>query len=236
MITEFIKPADNGMTSPYLCRLENGAAYYVKGRRALARGLIGEVVAARLGRAFGLPIPDFAIVRAPQALLNLDENALSAIGPGPCFASALVPNLAEMPDTALQKIGRPFQQRLFLFDYWIKNEDRTGVDGQGNPNLFLNLQNNAPAVFDHNLAFDEDFIFERNRALHVCAPGWFNPTIDLIYPQTAMLEMTVALETSMHDIENAIPAEWLEDAPGHIYETLAILGRYERAEFWDPLK
>jgi hypothetical protein len=235
LITGIVRPADSGMTSPFLCELENGGSYFVKGRGALAHGLISEVVVATLGKSFELPIPDFCIAQAPTALLDAVPGARASLGAGFCFASRAVEPLGEMPSSQLGRIGRQFQQRLFLFDYWVMNEDRTGVNGQGNPNLFLNLRTKTPVVFDHNLAFDPDFSFSRNREMHVCSNAWFEPSVDLIWPSTAKPVMLRALD-ALAGIENVLPEEWLEAAPGFLYQALTQLMRIESQDFWEPLK
>jgi hypothetical protein len=142
--------------------------------------------------------------------------------------------MVEMPLATLKGLPRAFQQRLFLFDYWIKNEDRTGVDGQGNPNLFFDFAKSQPVVIDHNMAFDPAFDFVANSPLHVCERGWRQPAVDLIFPDTIRGDMSLALE-SMHSIAAEIPGAWTEQAPGHIYDIFARLWAYEQQEFWEPL-
>jgi hypothetical protein len=233
-IREIIRPAESGMTIPYVCTLSDGRSYFVKGRQALATGLINEVVAATLGRAFGLPIPEFCLAKAPAELLALDPGAQSSLGTGWCFASRTISAMGEMPLATLKALPREFQQRLFLFDYWIMNEDRTGVDGQGNPNLFYDFGKSAPVVIDHNMAFDPDFNFTANSPLHVCASGWRQPTVDLIFPDSIRGVMATALE-SMQSVEANLPTAWTEQAPAHIYNIFARLWAYEQQEFWEPL-
>lgn len=234
-ISEIIRPAESGMTTPYVCRLSDGSSYFVKGRQALATGLINEVVAGYLGRAFGLPIPEFCLTKAPPEMLELDAGARSSLGDGWCFASKAVPTLAEMPLATLRKLPREFQQRLFLFDYWIRNEDRTGVDGQGNPNLFFDFARSSPVVIDHNMAFDPLFNFAANSSLHVCERAWRQPSVDLLFPETIRNDMSIALEI-LDDIEAQIPEAWLEQAPGHIYGIIAQLWAYEKQDFWESLQ
>lgn len=223
------------MTTPYVCRLSDGHSYFVKGRQALATGLINELVAGTLGRAFGLPIPDFCLTRAPAEMLELDAGARSSLGNGWCFASRAVSTMGEMPLSTLRELPRAFQQRLFLFDYWIRNEDRTGVDGQGNPNLFYDFARSSPVVIDHNLAFDPTYDFPTNSPLHVCEAAWRTPSVDLIFPDTVKSDMAEALK-SMETIEDQIPDAWNEQAPGHIYGIFAQLWAYEHQEFWEPLR
>jgi hypothetical protein len=44
-----------------------------------------------------------------------------------------------------------------MFDWRIKNGDRTQTDVGGNPNLFWDVDNDSLLVLDHNQAFDPDF-------------------------------------------------------------------------------
>jgi hypothetical protein len=234
-IVEIIKPAENGMTTPYLCELDNGHRYYVKGSQATGAGLISETIAGTLGRAFKLPIPEFCLADAPHDLLALHGEARLALGSGCCFASRAQDSLIEIPFSAIGALGRPFHQRLFLFDYWIANGDRTLTENGGNPNLFTRLADGMPVVIDHNLAFASDFTVDEIRNDHVSASFWFNPTVDLLFRDEVSHDMEVAL-AAVANVESDLPDEWLERAPALIAAAMQRLEGFRSAQFWDNLK
>ena len=66
-IEEVYKRSEQGVLRPFLCRGSDGETYFVKGRGAGYRGLIGEYACARLGTLLGLPIPAFVIVEVPRS-------------------------------------------------------------------------------------------------------------------------------------------------------------------------
>lgn len=230
-LQEIIKKAESGITVPYLCRLSDDETYFVKGRSLTAKGLIAEVVCANLGTAFGLPIPPMALCAIDEEMLAYDPAARSSLGVGCAFASRSQAGLVELSAATLNLCSTPLLQRLFVFDYWIMNEDR--VDG-GNPNLFWSVEQNALVVLDHNLAFDPEFSFERNQKLHLCSRSWFTPTVDMVLLQELRTEMAKALGDIQHVLDE-IPAEWIDAAPGHLEHAMNILGRYADNSFWRPL-
>lgn len=68
-IVEIIKQADQGLSSPFLCRGDDGRLYFVKGKASGRASLWAEWLGGHLGRAFGLPIPPFCIADVPAALI-----------------------------------------------------------------------------------------------------------------------------------------------------------------------
>lgn len=223
------------MTTPYLCELDDGLRYYVKGTQATGAGLISETIAALLGRAFGLPIPEFCFADAPQALLALDEGARSALGDGCCFASRAQESIVEMPYSALADLPRSFHQRLFLFDYWIGNGDRTLTEHGGNPNLFMRLSDRTPVVLDHNLAFSADFTVAEIKNSHISTSFWFHPTVDLLFRTEAQHAMEAAL-AAIEDMENQLPNDWCERAPDRVGAAMARLESFRATDFWEALQ
>jgi hypothetical protein len=88
-VIEIIGRTQSGITRPFQCRLDDDQVYAVKGRDALPRGLIAELIAAHLGREIGLPIPPFLIAEVSPALVAATEDPVfaSSIEPGLGFAS-----------------------------------------------------------------------------------------------------------------------------------------------------
>lgn len=126
------------------------------------------------------------------------------------------------------------QRRLFVFDYWIRNEDRTATEHGGNPNLFLSGPNYEPVVIDHNLAFDPAFSLENNRLYHVCREAWRTAQGDLLLP-AQMRDMMVDLASRIDRAAMALPEEWLEMAPNAAKEMVAWLRACDTDEFWEAL-
>jgi hypothetical protein len=60
-IIELIRPADQGRTTPFLCRASDNQYYYIKGYAATISGLIKEWLGAHLAKSFDLPVPPFQI-------------------------------------------------------------------------------------------------------------------------------------------------------------------------------
>jgi len=58
-IIEIIRRSDQGVTRPFLCRAEDGAIYFVKGRHAGHRSLICELLGGLLTENLRLPIAPF---------------------------------------------------------------------------------------------------------------------------------------------------------------------------------
>ena len=118
---------------------------------------------AERGRSLGLPVPPSAIAYLDPFLLKYNEEAKSDFGgaDGDCyvFASREIANLVELKYSYLKSIKPQLAKRLFLFDYLIKNEDRSLTEKSGNPNLFLNPKTNDVVLLDHNLAFDLAYNF-----------------------------------------------------------------------------
>ncbi len=158
-VVEIIRPLKSGMTQPYQCRLEDDQLYAVKGLGALPEGLLSEVCAASLGKAMGLPIPDFVIAEIPASLIRVsgDAEVSRSLGVGTGFASHWQ-NACEPLTPTIRDRQRPeFLATLYAFDHWIANGDRSLGDEEGNPNLLYSLTDKKLVVFDHNLAFSTSY-------------------------------------------------------------------------------
>ena len=86
-IIEIIKPAEQGVSTPYLCRGDDESLYFVKGRNSGRSSLWAEWLAGHVGRVFGLPIPPFALASVPASLVRECPAELRPIGAGIAFAS-----------------------------------------------------------------------------------------------------------------------------------------------------
>lgn len=233
-VDEIIRKSDAGMTEPFLCELSDKNRYYVKGRSALLKGCIAEVVCAELGRNFGLPIPEYVIADVELELVRYNPEAMSKLGVGYWFASRLADGLTEVKISDLVTFEETLLKKIFVFDTWIKNEDRTGTPQGGNPNLFFAAATNELVVIDHNQAFDANFIFSDVKNLHICRNYWFSNPQDLLLRETFEPQMQVAFE-KMRDYEEYLPAKWVEEEAKFLEFVDATLERYSHDEFWEPL-
>jgi hypothetical protein len=231
-VIEVIKKADSGITEPYLCRLSDDQEYYVKGRSATNRGLVAELVCATLGRAFGLPIPDHKLARADPALL--DDGSRSSLGTGILFASRKRDGAVPISASTVAKIASEEQQKLFVFDAWIQNEDRTLTAHGGNPNYFLSTRDGTSFVIDHNLAFDPNFELSRNAEMHVCRGAWLAAKENLIVHQSIRADVERLL-LMLDDLRYAVPESWLEHRPSLLGGFIEILSRAGSEPFWSAL-
>lgn len=235
-IAEIVRPIDSGMTRPFLCRLADGHLYAVKGRAALNRGLVAEVVAGRLGRMFGLPIPPFAIGHMPRALLHHhgDADAARAIGEGLAFASAWQDSLQPVTPLTLTRQDQTLLARLYVFDHWIANGDRTLTEHGGNPNLFVRLPDGVPVVIDHNLAFAADYDPATELPLHAGRAAWRDAP-DGAALAAAMRPVMNEARALLPRIIDTLPEAWLDDDVDIVRSIAARLDRCALPAFWTEL-
>lgn len=155
-IVEILHRSEQGVTRPFLCRCEDDRLYYVKGRGAGPRSLLCEWLGGHLARAFGLPLPEFAIVQASQDLIDLFPEG-SDLGVGPAFASLQIRDPQWFTVAHVSDVPVALQRDVLVFDWWVRNSDRTLTVLGGNPNLLWDTADNKLVVIDHNAAFDRDF-------------------------------------------------------------------------------
>ncbi|SKA52707.1 HipA family kinase [Photobacterium toruni] len=236
-VEELIRRSYQGKTNPWYCRLDDGDNYYIKGQEALHQGLIKELLCAELGRNLGLPIPSSTIAYLDPCLLEHYDEAKTDFGGGDCyvFASKEVPNLVELKYSDLASINPQLAKLIFLFDYLIKNEDRTLTRQSGNPNLFINPISNNLVVFDHNMAFDTDYNFEKYKNIHAFSSFWYSTQLDLHFKNEMMDKLPVAI-TSLAQYAEHIPKEWLENYPDLLTEIFTTLNLYKQHQFWEALQ
>jgi HipA-like kinase len=133
-----------GFTNPLLARTTTGGYYVVKfqGRARHSRSLVNELIAARLGRLIGLPVPDHALIWVSE-MLTRDNPLLtgreirpeSCYKPGLHFGSSYVGTPGKtlvvdwLPGSGLRAVSN--RQAAFwgglVFDLWISNCDRREV-------------------------------------------------------------------------------------------------------------
>lgn len=225
-----------GQTGPYLCAGNDGNLYVVKGKNTNYRGLVCEWVCGHLGRSIGLPIPDIDILYVDHSLLEYGNYELTQ---GDWFASKYEKNIQDVPFQKLTELDRECLKLLFLFDYWIKNGDRTLTERGGNPNLFIRSDLCSLIVLDHNLAFDVDHDkdFDKLKMLHVGSSAWFSEQRTLFDKERYQLLLSQSFD-KLDVILESIPEEWLENLGGNrIFEEIrGVLARFTTPEFWEVIQ
>jgi hypothetical protein len=237
-VVEILRPINQGQTQPVFCKGEDGNNYFVKGYHAGRRSLINEYVCGRLALALGLPVADFEIVEIQAELVELSclsNNQL--LQPGLAFGSREVIHAQELSYTQRSKIAHKLRRDVLMFDWWIRNGDRTLTEVGGNPNLLWDQRFKKLAVIDHNSAFDRTFNIEDFKHRHV-----FGEEFPVVFGD--MLERNDyrdRLATILPEFDeacSAVPAEWWHVDHGVPTDfdrssARAILSRILDDNFWE---
>lgn len=121
--------------------------------------LTAELVAAELGRWFGLAIPPFAIVPECEITIPMSGHHLN-MSPPLFFSKAVDGIPRDGSDVFLKLLAKPSDiSRLIVFDTWIRNKDRY-VEGSENSDNLLYVRSARRGKFelvpiDHTHAFIE---------------------------------------------------------------------------------
>lgn len=237
-IVEIIKRSDQGVTRPFLCRCDDGHLYYVKGRSAGARSLLCEWFAGHLAQALGLPIPAFGVATAPSELLELLPDG-GELGTMPAFASRVVEHVQELMVSHIADVGDDLQRLVLVFDWWVRNQDRTLTARGGNPNLLWDGDGRRLVVIDHNMAFDPAFDAAGFRAGHAFSDQIPLVFQDLVERAEYAERLARVLAVWPEACKNA-PSEWWfvdeERTVGTDFDpavVLATLNRCVDQDFWN---
>ncbi|MBS0356797.1 MAG: hypothetical protein JSR83_23185 [Proteobacteria bacterium] len=238
VIEEILRRSQQGVTRPFVCRGDDGALYYVKGRGAGRRSQICEWVAAQLATAFGLPIAEYALAAVPDELVEAQVfPEINDLGGGIVFASRELSHPQELTVTTRELVSPDLAMDVLVFDWWLHNEDRHMTELGGNPNLLWDMQEDALVVIDHNQAFDRDFRAEDFLESHVFAGYWNRIYGDHVERERYQTKLA-ALLPSLPDIRASIPGPWWfvdEGVPADVTwdEIVTCLERCRREDFWN---
>lgn len=202
-IIEILRKADQGLSSPFICRGDDGKLYFAKGRASGRASLWAEWLAGHLGRAFGLPIPAFCIAEVPAALIRECPPDLRLLGSGPAFASQQMPNCQWLELAGTPRVDMTLQRDILVFDWWLHNIDRT----RGNPNLLWHSGRGELVVIDHNQAFDPAFSAIDFWTHHLFAVQRESVFGDLAEQARYSSRLAAALSVWDQACDNA-PSEW----------------------------
>ncbi|MGF1751046.1 HipA family kinase [Vibrio cionasavignyae] len=223
-----------GRTRPLLCLADDGKRYVVKGANTSRGELVKEWIVGHLALRFGLPIPPFKIAWLDDILT---EYSPLNINSGYCFASEFQRNIQDVTFSQLKKLETSELKDIYMFDYWIRNNDRNLTEFGGNPNLFFEQSTKQLFVLDHNLAFDNDFDLDSHKTLHACAS--VGKELDLVDRQHYEQKFTDAM-TVIPDAIKTLPNDWLETDTFTLdsinAEIIVRLELFKSADFWEGIK
>ena len=151
-LTEILDRAENGVSSPFICRCSDGEIYYVKSRETIGYdALCSEMIAACIAYDWGLPIPICRFIRVDPLFLTFSGRSdVADLKTSPVWGVQEVPQVTIYTENQRKFLDDDLCQKIILFDWFIKNEDRTS----GNPNLLWDFTARKLTVIDHNNAFD----------------------------------------------------------------------------------
>lgn len=236
-IVEILDRSTQGVTRPFICRGEDDCTYFVKGRGAGRRSLIAEYVCGKLAVTFGLPVADFEIVEVAPELIQWGgiEDAKD-LGAGLAFGSRALPHVLEFSCALLPAVDVQLRKDILMFDWWVRNGDRSLTEKGGNPNLLWDQDAGKLAVIDHNQAFDPDFYplrFSQTHVFHQDLPSVFDDMVERMAYQArlavAFAEFDRACDTVPPEwwwVDHGVPTNFDRDS------ARATLGRYMSNDFW----
>lgn len=173
--------------------------------------MCAEWIAGRLGKDFGLPIPDFAQVEVSQDFVQQSAfPEIEDLGSGITFGSKHVAGCQEYDASLLASTPDTLKLDVLAFDLWIRNTDRTFTrpfGSSGNPNLLWESTNAKLWVIDHNNAFlPDNMLHATGFSNHVFYPE--RQTLTPAIHQQLLARMTGLLE-SVPLYFDELPQEWL---------------------------
>lgn len=239
-IIEVLDRSQQGMTKPFVCRGDDGQTYYVKGIGAGRRSQVCEWIGGCLARRFGLPVPEFTVVEVPSELMMLESGVeLRELGAGPAFGSQSEPGLIELKPSTVPRIPETIRRDVLVFDWWVRNMDRTLTSKGGNPNLFWAAGGQEIVVLDHNQIFDEEFYEKEFFEYHAFTGAASEIRTDLFLPDQYGGKMERCL-ADWDTIVAGIPEEWLfldeeqmDPANVNLEQIHTLLRTCENEDFWN---
>ncbi|MCF2133222.1 MULTISPECIES: HipA family kinase [Mycetohabitans] len=237
-IVEVLGRATQGITQPFICRGDDKQLYFVKGLHAGRRSLVAEWLGSAMAEAFGLPVAPFRIAQVADELIKIGPSHFAELGAGYAFASCAVPNALEMSWTLLGHVDPELQLDVIVFDWWIRNQDRTLTEKGGNPNLLWDPGASRMLVIDQNQAFDPYFDRSAFLELHPFSQVWHRVYEDFVTRQVYEVRMLNALK-QFECACDKMPASWSivgDDVPLGFTpdEAYGLLLRYCHEDFWKP--
>lgn len=141
-----------------------------------------------------------------------DATEANDLGAGVVFASEDVPGACELTYDRIASVPDELRWRILLFDWWVRNADRSLGPRGGNVNLLRVPDAESVHVIDHNMAFDPDFdpaAFWTDHVFHADVGH-----IPSAWLQEAKAAMNAAAST-LEGILAALPSPWTDVATLH---------------------
>ncbi len=207
-ISEIITRSEQGVTKPFICLSDDGRKWFVKGLAGVgAEALRAEWICGRLAKILHLPIPDFAIAEVDETLVASSAvKDVFELGRKYAFASKAVEGAQEISFTQAMTLPMELRARMLLFDWWVRNEDRTLGAISGNPNIISTGCSPITAhIIDHHNAFDVTFSEENFWKTHIFSDAKVLWTLAWIRRESKRL-LTAAKELS--DAWDLMPEAW----------------------------
>ena len=209
-VTQIIKQAEQGITTPFLCRASDDKLYWVKGRTVGKAGLCFEWISGNIGVEFGLPIPAFKQIEVCNELIAESEiQNINELGAGVWFASTDAGHVCDLKYSDISKITTELRSKILVFDWWIKNADRTLGPSGGNVNLLWHSYKEKVSVFDHNLAFDNEFNIEEFKNNHVFRNDFQNAKNKFVKEDYNKM---YGIINNLDNYYNELPDSWIDEA------------------------
>ncbi len=237
-ITEVMDRSSQGHTNPFICRDASGRVFYVKGIGATRRSQVAEWVCAQLAEQFGLPIAPYALAYVSPMLLSKQiRSDLQDLGDGLSFASRQIPHAQELNIQLVNHVPQDTAMDVLVFDWWVRNSDRTLTENGGNPNLLWSTESEKLRVIDHNLAFDTDFKNQLFFDLHVFRSLTNDAFCDFDHRNTYAERLLTCIQHLSH-VRDSIPEEWWINHQGDPVdfdwlEIETVLRRAQQPDFWN---
>ena len=235
---EIFRQSTQGRTKPFIVRDTQDTQYVVKGVNSAGHAsLVSELICAELAKRCELPVAEYALMRFPSGMLDFStEPRAGDLKGGLAFASRVALHSQDLLFSKTPEIDDEMQQRIFLFDFWVNNEDRQLSYRGGNVNLLWS-QIQGLIVIDHNLAFDpinragnfENHVFrhQRERFSDLEIRARHEAVLDAALNDWDMIIQLIPVEWLYHDID---------DETTEIHPTLAerfnLLTRLRDPCFW----
>lgn len=152
-IVSFEREMGTGITNPLLMRSTDGL-YVVKtiDDKEEPKVLVNEFVCYKLAKLLGLPIPDAALVRIGDEIINSSPRLLElGVKPGLHFGSKFIQRAMTSIQPPMLNMVKNTDDipSIILFDQIIYNEDRTKNKG----NLLFDLKEKRLLIIDHSHVF-----------------------------------------------------------------------------------
>ncbi len=202
-IVEIIRPAEQGLSRPYLCRADDENFYFVKGLNTTRQSQAYEWICGHLALALGLPLAPFKLVEIVPELIAEAAPEFAEIGSGLAFGSQQVDHASWFELAQINSVPVELKADILVFDWWIRNLDRTHY----NSNLLWRANLQSLTVIDHNCAFDPDFTSEGFLRNHIFGDLRDHIFGDLVTQAGYDARLSDALP-SLGDACDTIPDEW----------------------------